>query len=269
MKSRHPRLLSEKIALITGNTIWFSQAHLRSSVTTRCVARVPPIDDGETALIVAGSLEEQIRNGELAYVGGVTSDTIRRVGKCYRLPFTDLVSTTRKALAFEVRNRSVLIPVFAGEKFEAEWEFQEPAHWFSSGVGRWAAEYFDGLGQHNHITRANNTILGLRVDAGALSIEFNSAREAIQFSAPVASIREAYDAIHFSKDLGPVLYRLAQVDPIGPIKISGNKHVLVCRYSTGVGAFEIAVPTLDPATNRRDHTLFRLVDGHANGHRSR
>src|SRR5215510_8333328 len=103
MKARHPRLLSEKIALVTGNTIWFGQAHLRSSVTTRCVARVPPINNGEAALIVAGSLEEQIRNGELAYVGGVTSDTIRRVGKCYRLPFTDLGSRLIKSTIQELR----------------------------------------------------------------------------------------------------------------------------------------------------------------------
>jgi hypothetical protein len=182
---------------------------------------------------------------------------------------TDLVSTKRKVLAFEARGKSVSIPVFAGEKFEAAWEFQEPAHWFNSGVGRWAAAYFDGLGQHNHITRAKNTMLGVRVDAGALSIEFNSAREVIQFSAPVATITQAYEAIYYSKDLGPVLYRLVQVDPIGPITFSGNKHVLVCRYSTRVGAFEIAVPTIDPATKRRDHTLFRLLDGHANGHPSR
>src|SRR5207253_202606 len=111
MKAHRRRLLSEKVALVRGNTIWVSQAHLGSSVSTCCVARVPLIDDGEAALIVAGKLEEQIRNGELAYVGGDASDTIRHVGTSYRLGITDLVSSKRKALAFEARARSVSVPI--------------------------------------------------------------------------------------------------------------------------------------------------------------
>src|SRR3954467_13247682 len=122
MKAHRRRLLSERVALVRGNTISLSEAHLRSSVATRCVAKAQLIENGEAALIMTGKLEEQIRTGELAYVGGTASDTIRRVGKSHRLGITDLVSTKRKALAFEARDRSVSIPVFAREKFEAAWE---------------------------------------------------------------------------------------------------------------------------------------------------
>jgi hypothetical protein len=85
MNAHRRRLLSERVALVRGNTISLSGAHLRSSVATRCVATVQLIENGGAALIVTGKLEEQIRTGELAYVGGNASDTIRQVGKSYRL----------------------------------------------------------------------------------------------------------------------------------------------------------------------------------------
>jgi len=62
---------------------------------------------------------------------------------------------------------------------------------------------------------------------------------------------------------------LTRVRPVAAIRMAGNEHVLVFRYATSVGEFEVAVPTIDPKTQVRDHTLFRLIDGDENGSQSR
>ena len=119
------------------------------------------------------------------------------------------------------------------------------------------------MGKFNQITRPHNAVLGLKVDADAISIIFNQ-QEGVshpgeRFDLPRSINAQGQQYSFFSKYLAPVLMNLADVQAIGGILVSGNRHVIVFQYKTPVGLFEIAIPTL-LSDVERDDAMYRAVD---------
>jgi hypothetical protein len=134
--------------------------------------------------------------------------------------------------------------------------------WFGNLRHVWADRWFAELGRYNQIIRPHNATLGVRVTAEKLEIIYNRQKghpppsESFPVPSPIKSVNEAQETVYFSKDLAPILFNLADADIKGSAAIEGNRHVLVFRYGTSVGEFEIAIPTLTEDQAQRDETLF-------------
>jgi hypothetical protein len=164
-------------------------------------------------------------------------------------------------------------PDFKRGDFTPLWQAQLSSEWFAELDEVWTSKWFAGLGRHNQILRPHNATLLLRVTARDLTMAFNrsadhSASETIEFPSPLGGVERVHESAYFSKDLAPVLYRLAKAKLVGPVTMSGNEHVLVFRYTMRSGSFEIAVPTLDASEKHRQTALFCLVGEQGNDDRS-
>jgi hypothetical protein len=81
--------------------------------------------------------------------------------------------------------------------------------------------------------------------------------ESFPFPTPLKSFTKESTVSFLSKDLGPILFNLADAQISDQVTISGNRHALVLSYSTDLGEVEIAVPALQG--KERDKTLFRAI----------
>ena len=84
--------------------------------------------------------------------------------------------------------------------------------------------------------------------------------ETFSFPEPIKTLKRTQITTYFSKDLAPILFNLADAHTDSTVTMAGNAHVIVFRYATTVGKFEIAVPTLDTKRKHRDGTLFYALD---------
>lgn len=264
-----PTTTSKRLLLKRTNELLLSQARSEVSVVTRCSLKKPLTDTEMTVRLNSNDrvrIEEWIETGEYVHLTAIPDDKLgpaptptsvrglqvinRRTSKEKNLHFHPLNDESSGSFQAE----------FKRDTFVPDWSFEVAADWTSSIRRRWANNWFEGLGRHNQIKRRHNRRLKVIVSQREFTIIYNMdgtihPKEVIQLPEGVNGASVETETLYFSKDLGPVLFNLADALIEGPLTIAGNSHALVFRYSTGIGEFEIAVPTL-VHDDQRDGSLF-------------
>jgi hypothetical protein len=274
-EARGLKLAADKRLLLRGEEgdIILSAAMVGVGPVTRCIPKAGLVGKGVEVFMSSGDrelIEHWLETGEVSLLQadppeglGAGSDAAEAP---YRLRVSNGLGASPRIVPFlrhtpdsDVTHFQV---DFRREAFRPDWTATVEPIWFAGLRHVWADPWFSELGQHNQIIRPHNTTLGLRVTAEKLEICYNRRKghpppsESFPFPAPIHSLSEAQETVYFSKDLAPILFNLADADIRDRATIEGNQHVLVFRYGTSVGEFEIAIPTLTEDEAQRDETLF-------------
>lgn len=258
-----------------GNELLLSSNMTLTSPVTRCIPNEWLFGTADTYLGFSelALIERWIESGELAHFrfGGTEEVAIQSDGAKAACVLTvrHQASGSSRVLQFHEHAPDLDISHTQGQfervKFQRDWQVGVTSAWFRKMREVWTDRWFLGLGRFNQILRPHNATLGLTVGAEAIEIVFNqqegavAPRERFLFPEPIAAHSHRYSFL--SKDLAPVLANISDIPATGGVVLSGNRHAIVFEYSTPVGLFEIAVPTLRPNSRERDGTLFGPADG--------
>src|SRR5205085_12424684 len=124
----------------------------------------------------------------------------------------------RHVLSFNI-GKTLARPIFKGHEFEPLWSFEASYDWLQT-LDKWTSRFFAGQGKHNHIAKPKNRTMGITVAAQDLTIEFNhrEGREPEKYLIALPhtiGVNKPHSTSYFSKDLAPVLYRLARANVVG------------------------------------------------------
>jgi hypothetical protein len=267
-------LTSGKRLLVREGDIVLSGAIVGTSPVTRCVPRTPLNGGGNVVFLRSADrelIEQWLETGAISLMRSDPPHGLARVrgeAASHVLEVTSGVEQKKKALRFNAhhpdRENTQYQADFKREEFQSDWTVILHPAWFSHLRQVWADRWFASLGRYNQIIRPHNARLVLRVSAEQLEIIFNrqegghqSPSEAFPFPDPIKPPPKlVQETTYFSKDIGPVLFNIADAEIEGAVTMAGNKHALVLRYQTPSGDFEIAVPTLNDDETGRDEALF-------------
>lgn len=249
-----PLTTKRKMVVDSGNnTVRYSGSGYHRSVVIHCTPR--------TGLSLSGS---QLHLGQ---------------GDCARLE--DLVDTgveyLRKSAAnddLELQQTAILAEnavTGVQHKFEfahqlaaagegcADFDFGQHVPYWTAQLDRVAIQqlrsemldtYFKKLGKSNQVTRENNREWEVRVKKAGIDFahnfdstnnpEVDGVSAAVQFAAndTTASCKVR------TKDFGAVFYRIACLPLTAGVEISGSTQALVLRFSTNLGNYSVAIPTI-------------------------
>ena len=266
----------KRLLLRGGREAVLSGSVVTVSPVTRCVLAEPLLDEGEAVFlrpVELTQIEQWYGSGELALLRAEPELLLERAANPettpYKLAIKSPITETTTLLQFYRHSPDTNVTHcqadFGREAFEPTWRTTVAAKWFATLRQVWTDKWFAELGRFNQITRKNNAVLEVKVEADKFHVVFNrdsdaSASEAVEFPQPGPTLTEPHTVRYLSKDLAPVLFNLADAPASGAVTMAGNDHALVFTYETSVGQFEIAVPTLDEAGENRDSTLFYAPD---------
>jgi hypothetical protein len=271
---RGRRLTSSKRLLLRGRErdLVFSSSRVAASPVTRCVLNDPLIEKTDEVFLrvmEAVQIEQWFESCEIVLLNAQPKDRLKRATAVeratYKLPVTSTVTGFTKFLHFYDHTPDAKIAHyqvdFRRDAFKADWQLKLGPEWFATLRQTWTDKWFAGLGRFNQIARKNNAVLELKITPKKLYIIFNrdpdaSGSEDFEFPSDIRTLKRTQTTLYLSKDLAPVLFNLADAPVIGALSMAGNAHALVFRYSTLVGKFEIAIPTLGAKGKRGDDTLF-------------
>ena len=110
--------------------------------------------------------------------------------------------------------------------------------------------YFKKLGKSNQVTRPNNKQWGVLVSQTGIAFahnrdttdicEVDGVSAAVQFAANANTA--SYEVR--TKDFGAVFYRIACLPLTAGIDLAGDMQALVLRFSTNLGNYAVAIPTI-------------------------
>jgi hypothetical protein len=263
----------KRLLLRGGREALLSGSVVTVSPVTRCVLAEPLIDEGDAVFLrprELAAIEQWYASGELASLRADPElGLLRAETGLYKLVVTSEITDSTELLQFYRHSPDTNVTHyqadFGREAFEPTWRTTVPAQWFATLRQVWTDKWFAELGRFNQITRKNNAVLEVKATNDEFRVVFNrhpdaSASEAVEFPQPGPNLTEPHTARYLSKDLGPILFNLADAPVSGAVTMAGNDHALVFTYETPIGQFEIAVPTLDEAGENRDSTLFYASD---------
>jgi hypothetical protein len=275
-RERGQPLTSWKRLLLRGNReAVLSGSVVTVSPVTRCVLAEPLVDEGDAVFLRPRDLaeiEQWYASGELALLCAEPEHRLERAETGpYKLAIKSSITDSTELLHFSRHspdtNAAHYQAEFRRDAFTPTWRATLTVEWFAALRQAWTDKWFAELGRFNQITRKNNAVLEVKVEADNFHVVFNrdsgaSASEAIAFPHLIPDFTDAERSTYLSKDLAPILFNLADapVSGGGSVTVAGNEHALVLTYETSVGQFEIAVPTFDEAGENRDSTLFYAPD---------
>jgi hypothetical protein len=276
MEGRGDRLRSTKKLLLRGKErdMLLSGSRVSVSPVTRCVLNNPLIDKSDTVflrVLERSKIEQWIETKEITLMRVEPKQRLKHAGKSdratYKLPVKNTASGFTKFLHFydHEPDKTHFQADFRRDKFKADWTVRLDTEWFADLRQVWADKWFAELGRFNQILRPHNAVLEFKIAPKKLYVLFHLqddhyADETFKFPTPIETLNRTEKTAYFSKDIAPILFNLADAQINGAVTIAGNSHVIVFRYATKVGKFEIAVPTLDPKRKHRDGTLFYALD---------
>ena len=114
-------------------------------------------------------------------------------------------------------------------------------------------KWFATLGKNTQLGRLNNSVLGIKISADGLTIDFNQNVEnkgpnrhyamPVKFCDDVASSR--LDIA--SKQIAPIFYNIADTAVLGNITLAGYASVIVIGFKTALGQYKVVVPAINLA----------------------
>jgi hypothetical protein len=263
----------KRLLLRGGREAILSGSVVTVSPVTRCLLADPLIEVGDAVFLRPrdlAAIEQWYASGELAFLRAEPELRLERTeAGLYKLIVKSAITDSTEILQFYRHSPDANVAHYQAEfrrdAFEPTWRTGVPAEWFATLRQVWTDKWFAELGRFNQITRKNNAVLEVKVEADKFHVIFNrdsdaSASETIAFPREIPGLAGPETTTYFSKDLAPILFNLADAQVSGAVTMSGNEHALVFTYDTSVGQFEIAVPTLDEAGENRDSTLFCAPD---------
>ena len=277
-EDRGERLRSAKRLLLRGKErdVLLSGSRVSVSPVTRCVLNEPLIDKGDTVflrVLERATIEQWIETKEITLLRAEPKHRLKHAERSesasYKLAVANSISDFTKFLHFYDHTPDKKITHYQADfhrdRFKADWSVKLNGEWFEKLRQIWTDQWFGGLGRFNQILRPHNAVLELKVTDKQLYVFFNlnpkkSPFETLAFPEPIKTLKRVQKTAYFSKDLAPILFNLADAHINGTVTMAGNTHVIVFRYATQMGKFEIAVPTLDAKRKHRESTLFYALD---------
>lgn len=138
---------------------------------------------------------------------------------------------------------------FRADLFVPDWTAAVDGEWLAKFRAEHLDEWFVTLGRNTQIKRENNYYFGVGVTPGQFTLRYNidgsgdAPVHAMPFKADIRQGKKWGCDVR-SKDLAPVLYNLADMPLVGKAEISGNADALVVKFTTAMGQYVIAVPTI-------------------------
>lgn len=266
-KKKNEFLLSFKKLLIDGTakSLLLSSARLRASVVTKCSNVRTSLAVGDRFCMPGRDIllfERMLETGEINAISVVGQQALRPIplGNTlqYSLHLKRPTPQLVKIISLYDAARDGSLPSAFQSDFDfcswtPSWSFSVGQQWFAEVREMFLDRWFATLGANKQIKRLNNQAFELSIGRTLLKLGFNmsEAGSPPPFEIPIALQQSASSsAFYLSKDLGPVLYNLADMDISGDITISGNVNALVATFSNETGNFQVAVPTAYMAKDR-------------------
>lgn len=139
---------------------------------------------------------------------------------------------------------------FNFDGFRSSWSTLIDRVWIEGLRKVFVTDYFQTLGAKNQISRENNRIWRIKVSSDAITFGYNiDATGNAATDQFATAVRFAADVSNFlclvrAKDIGPILYRVADMDLRGQVTLAGNDQAIVLQFSTSKGEYSIAIPTI-------------------------
>ena len=154
-------------------------------------------------------------------------------------------------------NRANVNPESAGQvdldidRFKAQWSFTTTPQWLVQLRDTVLDNWFQLVGARNKLKREENQLFNVSLSKTTFNLGYeiveggqNPSSE-VQLATPaMLPASGAVSMMMFAKDLAPVLYNLADITINGDVTIEGDSAVMIIRFSTELGAYTIAVPTI-------------------------
>ena len=150
--------------------------------------------------------------------------------------------------------------------FKATWKTKIDINWLVKLRAEFLDEWFSKLGKTTQIARDNNYVFTLEFTEKKLITKFNIGKTGGSASRPfdlVTSLPKGENSLSLSlrsKDIGPILYNLADTAVTGSINISGNEQAVLVEFKTDMGRYQIAIPTASEYKRKKadkSHSLFQ------------
>jgi hypothetical protein len=229
----------KRLLLRGGREAVLSGSVVAVSPVTRCVLANPLIEEGDTVFLRPrdlAAIEQWYAGGELAFLRAEPELRLERAETgLYKLVVKSAITESTEILQFCRHSPDTNVAHyqadFRRDAFEPTWRTTVPAEWFASLRQVWTDKWFAELGRFNQITRKNNTVLEVKVEADGFNVIFNrdsdaSASETIALPGEISGLIGPETSRYFSKDLAPILFNLADAPMNGALMMAGNDHAL-------------------------------------------
>ena len=171
---------------------------------------------------------------------------------CDAVMATDALSGDQHTFAFEPSNMgdSSGSAEFSFDQYQAEWTANMDRSKVQELRNDVLEGYFSSLGKFNQSTRENNRDFELRVSANGIDFAYNfdvtgdPAVDCVAVPVAFEGNTTGANVKLRTKDFATTLYRVACLPLMGDLQVSGNTQAVVLRFSTHLGTFAVAIPTL-------------------------
>lgn len=233
------------------------------SVVTRCVPKhflLTNKDEVFLRVVERNRVERLVETGEMQITAATPEITLKRSKKtekfCYELALTNKHAKRPLTLHFyDTKPYAGSMTGFQADfdftSFKPIWTFSVEPHWFGAFREKMLDKWFTQLGSGNRPNRANNRHMEVTVTVSEFELLFNisdygKANDRMPANISFSNKSDKLSTCYLSKDIGPVLFNLADVVCNKQIEVKGNEDAIVFEYENDIGRFHIAVPCAVP-----------------------
>ena len=262
-KKEHLKAPSKLLIRGAHGDVILSGSKAELSVVTVCRPNAPLINKGDQVFLRVmerSMIERMLDTGEIHLLKASPQTGLKRSSAdakyTYELVLENGLGNKPQTLHFyDAKQKAGMLTGFqAGFDFEAwrpDWSFRVQPVWFGKLREQMLDEWFSSLGTGKQPNRPNNLIMQAVVTAKSFGLVFNIHDEKLApehkqvVDVKLKTAKRTHRTQHLSKDIGPVLFNLADVHSDGMIEVSGSDQALVFAYKNDLGSFKIAVPTAE------------------------
>ena len=206
-------------------------------------------------------VEEWIENGTIAARKSTPADRlgapIAGTKAKYALTVDNKhAKTAPRYIHFEDIHRAAVRKATLGQvdintgKFIADWSFSCKRDWLMKLRRECLDEWFEMAASGKKLKRTENSLLELEISKQAFKVGYEidtvgqNPTSKIALSAP-ATLKSTAKFMLFAKDVAPILHNLTELTLTSDVKFSGDAAVMLVEFSTELGSYTIAVPTIE------------------------
>lgn len=156
---------------------------------------------------------------------------------------------------------------YTGGTFKRAWSFSAKRAWLMSLRNKFLDEWFRCAASGKKLKRWENNFFDIKITATKIIFGYEI-DDTETFPTDIIELdngaklaaKASFNFRVSSKDLAPILYNVSDLSVAGSIKFEGDEHVMVISFSTEMGQYTIAIPTVTGETKQldRDATHFSL-----------
>jgi hypothetical protein len=137
--------------------------------------------------------------------------------------------------------------------FKPTWSFKCRIDWLQTLRRECFDEWFATAAKGNKLKRAENSLLEITIKPSSFTIGYElddkggqNPSDVIKLNQPAVMVgKKSQKVLLFAKDIAPTLSNVADFSIIGDVTLEGDADVLVMRFSTDIGSYIIAIPTVE------------------------